>query len=268
MRSIAAGTWTHIAVTWHLKNGSGQSTARIYVNGLQAGATSATTNGAIDTSLLTLFLGDNRTSAIPANATSASANGRIDEVKAYNYEISALEIAADMAVNHTCQPPLDHVEIRHASGNGLTCTPNTLTVVACQDAACATPYTGGLSGTLTATGTPSVVWPSGAGFSMASGASSATVDLQVTSAGSVVIGTTGLSLTPTNATSCNFGNPACTFTAADSGLLFDVPSHVSESSQGFSISAVRKSAIICLLPRNVIFTSAVPQTPHPATLRG
>ena len=27
-------------------------------------------------------------------------------------------IAADMAVNHTCQPPLDHVEIRHASGNG------------------------------------------------------------------------------------------------------------------------------------------------------
>ncbi len=241
VRSIAAGTWTHVAVTWRLATGTNQSTLRIYVGGVQVGVATGTTNGSLDTSLLTLFLGDNRTTAIPANATSASANGRMDEVKVYNYEISALEIAADMAVTHSCLPPLHHVEIRHGSGTGLTCTPSTLTVAACQDASCATAYTGGLTGTLTATGTPSVVWPGGASFTIASGASTTTTNVQVTTPGSVVFGASGLSVTPSNATSCNFGSPACTFTASDAGLLFDVPDHAAEASQTVSVKAVRKS---------------------------
>jgi MSHA biogenesis protein MshQ len=241
VRSIAAGTWTHIAVTWRLASGTGQSTARIYVNGIQVGAASATTNGTLDTSLLTLFLGDSRTTAIPANATSASANGRIDEVSVYNYEISALEIAADLAVSHACAPPLHHVEIRHGTGTGLTCTPSTLTVLACQDASCSSLYTSGLTGSITATGTPGVVFPSGANFNIAAGASSTTLDAQVVAAGSVVFNTANLSVTPSSSTSCNFGNPACTFTAADAGLLFDVPNHVAEASQSVSVTAVRKS---------------------------
>jgi MSHA biogenesis protein MshQ len=241
VRSIAAGTWTHIAVTWRLASGTNQSTVRIYVNGLQVGVDTGTTNGIIDTSLLTLFLGDNRTTAIPSNATSASANGRLDEVNVYNYEISALEIAADMAVSHSCLPPLHHVEIRHGSGTGLTCTPSTLTVAACQDASCATPYTGGLTGTLTASGTPSVVWPGGANFTIASGASTTTTNVQVTTPGSVVFGASGLSQTPSNSTTCNFGSPSCTFTAADAGLLFDVPDHVADVQQTVSVKAVRKS---------------------------
>ncbi|MEK8029503.1 DUF6701 domain-containing protein [Ideonella sp. DXS29W] len=240
-RTIAAGTWTHIAVTWRLKSGTGQSNARIFVNGVQVGATSTTTNGVIDNSLLTLFLGDNRTADIPTNATSSSANGRLDEVSIYNYEISTLEVAADMTVSHSCLPPLHHVEIRHASGSGLTCTPSTLTVAACQDAACTTTYTGGLSGTLTATGTPSVVWPSGATFNIASGSSTTTTNVQVTTPGSVVFGVTGLSVTPSNSTTCNFGSPSCTFTAADAGLFFDVPDHAAEASQTVSVKAVRKS---------------------------
>jgi MSHA biogenesis protein MshQ len=243
VQAIAAGTWTHIAVTWRLATGTNQSTLRIYVGGVQVGVATGTTNGALDTSLLTLFLGDNRTTAIPTNATSASANGRMDEVKVYNYEISALEIAADLAVTHTCLPPLHHVEIRHGSGTGLTCTPSTLTVAACQDASCATAYTGGLTGTLTATGTPSVVWPSGANFTIASGASTTTTNVQVTTPGSVLFGASSLSVTPSNATSCNFGSPACTFTATDAGLLFDVSDHFAESSPAptFTVKAVRKS---------------------------
>ncbi|MGM9489203.1 DUF6701 domain-containing protein [Ideonella sp. YS5] len=142
---------------------------------------------------------------------------------------------------------VDHLEIRHGSGTGLTCTPSTLTVLACQDASCSTLYTSGLTGTLTATGTPSVVWPSGASFSISAGASSTTVNVQVTSAGSVVFGTTGLSVTPASSTSCNFGSPACTFTAADAGLLFDVPNHVAEASQAVTLTAVRKAdnAAVC-----------------------
>ena len=134
-----------------------------------------------------------------------------------------------------------HLEIRHGSGTGLTCTPSTLTVLACQDASCSSLYTGGLTGTLTATGTPAVVFPSGASFSIAAGASSTTIDAQVVSAGSVVFGAANLSVTPTSGTTCNFGSPACTFTAADAGLLFDVPHHVAETSQAVSITAVRKS---------------------------
>lgn len=246
-RTTAANTWTHIAVTWRLSSGTGQSSARIFVNGVQVGAVSATTNGIIDTSLLTLFLGDNRTTAIPTNATSASANGRLDEVSVYNYEISALEIAADMAVSHTCLPPLHHVEIRHASGSGLTCASTTLTVAACQDSSCTTTYTGGLTGTLTATGTPSVVWPSGANFNIAAGSSTTTTNVQVTTAGTVVFGASGLSVTPSNSTTCNFGSPSCTFTAADAGLLFDVPDHVADAQQTVSVKAVRKSdnALAC-----------------------
>jgi hypothetical protein len=134
-----------------------------------------------------------------------------------------------------------HLEIRHGSGTGLTCTPSKLTVLACQDASCSSLYTSGLTGTITATGTPAVVFPSGANFSIAAGASSTTLDAQVVSAGSVVFGTANLSVTPSSSTTCNFGSPACTFTAADTGLLFDVPNHVAEASQGVSITAVRKS---------------------------
>ncbi|GAB4042955.1 MAG: hypothetical protein Fur0014_15370 [Rubrivivax sp.] len=247
VNAIPAGTWTHIAVSWRLASGTGQSALRIYVNGVLSGAVSGTTNGNLDTSLLTLFLGDNRTSAIPANASAASANGRIDEVSAYNYEISALEIAADMAISHSCAV-LHHVELRHGTGTGLTCTPSTLTVAACQDAACSVPYAAGLGGTLTATGTPGVVFPNGATFSIPVGASTTTVDAQVVAAGSVVFGTSGLSATPSAATTCNFGSPACTFTAADAGLLFDVPHHVADTPQSIRVSAVRKAdnALACV----------------------
>lgn len=129
---------------------------------------------------------------------------------------------------------LHHVEIQHGSGAGVTCSPSTLTIRACQDAACTTLYTGGVSGTLSASGTPTVNWSGGTGFSIAAGNSSVTKNVQVTTPGSVVFSTS-------LATTCNFGSPACTFTAADSGFVFDVLNHVSEVSQTFNVSAVKKS---------------------------
>ena len=62
------------------------------------------------------------------------------------------------------------LQIEHASGTGLTCTPSTLTVRACADATCTTPYISGVSGTLQATG-GSVTWPASAAFTIASGSS-------------------------------------------------------------------------------------------------
>ena len=138
---------------------------------------------------------------------------------------------------------LHHLELRHGSGTGLTCTPSTLTVAACQDAACSTPYTGGVTATLTATGSGTTTnWPSGAAISIAAGSSSTTDDFQVTTAGSVVLAASGISPAASNATTCNFGSPSCTFTAADSGFIFDVLNHVAEVAQTVSVSAVNKAS--------------------------
>ena len=248
-QTFGAGVWVHVAATWRLAAGAGQSTLRIYITGALAATTPGTTNGGLDPSLASLFVGDNRSTATPTGATANSANGQIDELRVYNFELSAAEIALDLVQTHTCAPPLHHIEIRHGSGSGLTCSPSTLTLVGCQDAACATQYSGGVTGTLSASGTGMTVnWPGGAAFNIPAGSSSATADVQVTTVGNVVLGATGVSPAPSNATSCNFGSPSCTFTAADSGFVFDVPNHAADTAQTVSVSAVRKSdsAAVCV----------------------
>lgn len=131
VQSVSAGTWKHIAVTWKLANGTGQSVVRIYINGSQVGAQTGTTNGNLDGTIGTLFVGDNRGSSAPANATLNSANGLIDEMRVYNYEISALELTVDMNQTHSCPPPLDHYEVWMPS-TSLTCMPTTVTIKACS----------------------------------------------------------------------------------------------------------------------------------------
>ena len=144
-----------------------------------------------------------------------------------------------------------HIELRHGSGSGLTCSPSTLEVVACADAACSALYSGGVSGSLTASSSGSSAsanWPDGAGFSIPSGAGSTRVALQLTSLGSVVLGTSGVTPAASLATACNFGAPACSFSAADAGFVFDVADQVADAVQTVSVSAVRKSdrATVCV----------------------
>lgn len=123
-------------------------------------------------------------------------------------------------------PAVDHIQIEHSSGTGLTCSASTLTARACADAACTTTYTGGVSGTFSATGTPTVNWDGstggagGAGFVIASGNSTVTKNVQVATAGSVVFGIATASPVPSQPATCNFGNPSCTFTASTAGFIF------------------------------------------------
>ena len=142
-----------------------------------------------------------------------------------------------------------HVEIHHASGSGLTCSASTLNVVACADAACSSTYSGGLSGTLTGSGAGMAVnWTGGATFAIPEGRSSASVDVQVTTLGSVVLGMTGLMPAAAHPVSCNFGSPACSFSVADAGFLIAVPDHAADAAQGINVRAVRKSdqAALCV----------------------
>ncbi len=144
---------------------------------------------------------------------------------------------------------LDHIEITAGSNSGVTCAPTTYTVKACGDAACSTLYTGGLTGTLTLTGTGVTAnFPSGAAFTIASGNSSTTVAAQVTTPSTATVGATGLSLTPGNAKPvfCGLGvtansTNACTMAVADAGFLLSVPHHRAGYSQTVSLSAVKKA---------------------------
>lgn len=143
-----------------------------------------------------------------------------------------------------------HFEIQHGSGSGVTCTPSTLTIKACADNLnpC-TPYTGGVSsGTLSASGTPTVNWSGGAGFTIAAGSSTVNKDVQVTTVGSVVLGATS-SPSAAAATTCNFGSPNCTFTSTDSALLVSAPNHAAESVATLTVQAVKSAPgnpLVCI----------------------
>lgn len=239
-QSIAANTWTHITATWSLTGVATQSALTLLVNGSQVATVSGTTNGLIDASIGALMIGDNRSTVTSTGGTLNSANGRLDEVRLYNYALTAVQALVDVNQTHACPTSLDHLELRHASGTGVTCAPSTLTVFACQDVSCSTPYTGGVSATLSASA--SVVWPDGMVVNIASGSSSADVRVQLTTPGSTVLSATASAPTASRATSCNFGSPACTYTASASGLLLSAPNHIAESSGNLlTVRAVRSS---------------------------
>ncbi|MDZ7811909.1 MAG: DUF6701 domain-containing protein [Ideonella sp.] len=151
---------------------------------------------------------------------------------------------------------LDHIEITASSNTGVTCAPTTYTVKACGDATCSALFTGGLTGTLTLTGAGVTTrFPSGANFSIASGASTTTVSGQVTSMSTATVGATGLSLTPANATPvwCGLGatatsTGACTMSVGSAGFQFSVANHYAGATPTVSIKAVRSAdnAQVCV----------------------
>jgi len=238
--SPSANSWVHITATWNLNPGSNQSTLRLYINGVLQATKIGTTTGMLSGAIGALMIGDNRAAAAPSGGTLNSARGSIDELRIYNYEISIFDILSDVFARHDCPLPIDHLELRHASGTGLTCTPSTVTVVACQDAACSAEYSGGVSGNLSSSG-GTVLWPAGNALNIPSGTSRVDVSLQLVTAGSTLLDTQASSPAVPNATRCNFGNPSCTFTAADAGFILSLPHHYTYNWTGGSLRAVRKS---------------------------
>lgn len=160
--SYSSASWQHVAVSWRLAAGSGQSTVRVYINGQQLAASSGTSTGLIEPGLGTLYIGGKRSSSAPANASPNSANGLIDELRIYNYEISMAELTSDMSVAHACAPQLHHVEVTPSSLAASTCAPLTLTLRACADAACSVVLTGYTGTVSLSTSTGRGDWEAGA----------------------------------------------------------------------------------------------------------
>lgn len=240
VQNVAANSWVHVAATWSLSTVATQSTLKLYINGALVTTAIGTTNGLLDPGIGAWMIGDNRSTVTPAGGTLNSANGRIDEVRLYNHDITVAQVLIDQTQSHGCTPTLDHLEIRHASGTGLTCTPSTLTIAACADASCSTPYTLGVTATLSSSA--SVVWADTATVTIPSGSSTIDRRVQRTTAGTTLLGATASAPTASNATTCNFGSPACTYTASASGLLLSAPNHIAESSGNLlTVRAVRSS---------------------------
>lgn len=254
-QAFAANTWQHVGVSWVFLLGSNQTYMQIFLNGALLTSARYTTTGTI-ASLSTLYIGDNRTSGVtPSAGTPNSANGLIDEVNIYNAQINAYQATADMS----CIALIDHLLIQ-SSGTGLTCAANTLTIVACQNAACTVNYTAGVTGTLTPS-SPTVNWDGttggaiGAGFATG-GSGTASKNVQVPTAGTVTFGIATPTPVPFNATACNFGtnspaNNNCVFTANSVGFIisnsvtgssYTIPAQVSGiAATGLYLRAVQAS---------------------------
>lgn len=122
--------------------------------------------------------------------------------------------AGPIVIGVTALRPLDHLQITATQSSTTTGSPVTLTVTACIDASgCSSTYTRGVSGNVTLSD------GSVYAFAIPSGSASTQVAITVgsyPSSGSVVIGTSGLSVTALGSpvTMCQFGGPGATLSAA------------------------------------------------------
>ncbi|MDP3744555.1 MAG: LamG-like jellyroll fold domain-containing protein [Methylotenera sp.] len=241
--SVNNGQWHHVVFTRDMASGL----TKIYVDGvLQNTRTQGT--GLIGNTFNGI--------GIVRNTSSSTApkyfNGKLDEILIFNNiltDANVTQIYSNQSIGKNwdgtariCGGGFDHIQIEHPSGSGVTCSPTTLTIKACANAACTTLYTGGVSGTLTATGSGTANWGDGTANFNIPASGSVTKTLQLTSVNtdvSTTLSAASITPTPTANTSCNFAS--CVYTASNSGFIFDIPNHVAGVTQTVAISAVKKA---------------------------
>lgn len=222
-----ADGWHHVAVV-----GQGTRTL-LYVDGVLADQVARKAGGTLR------YIGTSFDAVDTVNAQGFRAP--LDEFMVWDHVLNAGQVAAIFA-NQAARANYDgsvrlpaacgahHLRLLH-DGSALTCQPETVTVQACSDAACAALYTGSVSTALTPAG-----WVGGDTLTFSGG--STTAQLRRTTAGPVILGTTPAMANPTR---CFVGtSETCSLVFADSGLVFDVPAVTACKASGpITISAVR-----------------------------
>jgi MSHA biogenesis protein MshQ len=240
---IAANTWYYVAATVNAVT----KQARIYVYdtaGSQRALTTGTYTGtwcASGTCTGATAIGGETSASSEGQQAGFHFLGHIDEPRFYQGALTQAMIQSLLTTVRTC--PLgapDHLQIEYP-GDGLTCTPSTVTVKACANATCSLLYTGGgVSGTLS---------PGGASFAIGiTGVTSSTVSsstspatLSATYTPATPNGLTCLN-TVSNSTSCgmNFSSAGFLFSAAADGIEATIPTQVAgTSSSTYYLRAVR-----------------------------
>lgn len=216
--SFAAANWHYISVTWSLGNLFGGNRIKIFIDGVEQASTATVGSSQLHSGINTLYLGDNRSGFIGGNGTGDSANGIIDEVRIYGgSERTAAQITADMNASHSCpvSATLHHLEISTASATGLSCSPATLMITACQDGPCNTLYTGNVQVTLTPTG-----WAGGDTFTFSGG--TVTKNWNPPSTGILSFGAHSVSPAVSQSAICSVGgNSTCNIVVSSCPVRFN-----------------------------------------------
>lgn len=232
--SFVDGSWHHLVVTRAGTN------VCVFLDATSLGCNTRGSGALSITNANALLTGQEQDAFGGSFADNQSLRAQLDEFKLFGSALSSTQIASiranELAGNNwdgtaraavSCGP--HHLELQHTTGTGMTCAASTLTIKACADALTptCTAFTAAapITGTLTSTGV-AVSWDgttggaTGADFVIPAGSSTVTKSFQLAAAGTAVLGTTGISPTPTSATTCNFGSPSCTFTAGTAGFIF------------------------------------------------
>ena len=244
--------WSHVTVTWSATG------MRVYVKNTDCSTrydSSLSTTGLIPVGTGTLYIGDNRSTAISGETHTdvASANGTFDIVRIYNHAQTPTEVAANCANSQS----LHHLEVLTDVASATTGTAVTYTIKACADAACSTVYAGGASGSLSVAGAGvASTYNTGASFSIAAGSFSTTESVTLTKAdgGSATVSLTGIAPLTSSSPSvyCGLGSPAtsggsCTFniTPAVHHLELTAPSNTSLTCQPITYTVKACSNASC-----------------------
>lgn len=240
---IAANTWYYVAATVNAVS----KQARIYVYdtaGSQRALTTGTYTGTwceSGTCTGATAIGGETSASSEGQQAGFHFLGHIDEPRIYQGALTQAMIQSLLTTVRTCPVGApDHLQIEYP-GDGLTCTPSTVTVKACANASCSLTYTGGgVSGTLS---------PGGASFAIGiTGVTTATVSSTTSPA---TLSATYTPATPnaltclntvTNSTSCgmNFNNAGFLFAAAADGIEATIPTQVAGTASGtYYLRAVR-----------------------------
>ena len=219
--TIPLNQWTHIAIT--MDSGPTAGRERMYINGVLDSNTNSW-KGTLAGNPCPFYIGGDIATGSPVGSScnvlaARNFRGRIDEVKLYNYELSASEVLADMTLGRNCSGTFDHIQIEH-DGNGSICTPEPVTIKACLNAACTTLYPGTVTVQLSPTG-----WVGGDTVVINNGIGSAS--LSRATAGAVTLGTVSVSPAASNPARCfngatetcsmNFATASCNFDAVEPG---------------------------------------------------
>jgi len=207
---IPLNQWTHVAITFDSQAGR----QRIYINGVQDPNTRNWT-GTLQPNNCPFYIGgDIATGSGCSLIPGRNFHGMIDEVRLYNYELSAAEVQADMTLGRSCSGTFDHIRIEH-DGSGSICAPEAVTVKACLNASCTSLYTGAVTVRLSPSG-----WVGGDTFTFSGGI--ATRQLSYGTPGNVTLGVVSASPVPANAGRCFVGGTeTCTMNFAAASCAFD-----------------------------------------------
>lgn len=241
---IPLNRWTHVAITFRSVAGSARQ--RIYINGVLDTSVN-NWQGTLNANGCNFYIGGDVSTGSGCGLIADRAfRGMIDEVKLYNYELTAVEVNNDRIIGRNCASAVSRYRIEH-DGEAHSCAAENITIRACANADCSSLSSAGAAGTLSAGG-------NSVGFSIPVGQTSTSVSLLLpTTSGppdpeAVRLTISSVSPVPALVSSCRNGAgavdtaAACDVSVADAGFILDVPDHVADTVQTASIRAIRRTA--------------------------